>query len=425
MYKWKDRLGFPETQGRYGFLLVLIIDAFGAGLFIPLSILYFQVTASFSLPVIGLALTIATVCALPMSLITASLVDRFGARRLTAISQLIQAIGFFGYLFVHTVPILFVMALLVTAGGRIFFAASSSLIVDIASPRELDRWFGLVGAIRNVGLGIGGLLAGIVLATHNPDIYHMLIGSSALCYLVAGSLLLRLPEPGQRHHEQVEKVPYTAILRHRMFIIFLVCSISFPLCSMMLGTALPVYVTEVVHAPGWLPGPALMLNSLLVIGFQTLVVRLMEPFRRTRVLVAAALAWCISCACFALALLIPASLVIPYLFLVVSIHTLAAILYGPATSSLIADLGPIALRGRYLATYEFSWGVASALTPALFSNLYVVTPALPWLFLAALVSVSGMSLLWLERRLPARAIWAQKRDSIQLLDMPDADFTRL
>lgn len=412
MYKWKDHLGFPETQGRHGFLLVLIIDAFGAGLFLPLSILYFQVTANFPLPVIGLVLTIATVCALPVSLITGSLVDRFGARRITAISQLIQAIGFLGYLFVHTVPVLFGMAFLVTAGGRIFFAASASLIVDIASPHELNRWFGLVGAIRNVGLGIGGLLAGLVLATNNPDIYRMLIGSSAFCYLVAGCLLLRLLEPGQRYHEQqVAKVPYKAMLQNRLFIIFLISNISFPLCSMMLGTAFPVYVTEAVHAPGWLPGPALMLNSLLVIGCQTLVVRLMEPFRRTRALGAAALVWCISCGCFALALIIPAFLVIPYLFLVVSIHTLASILYGPAASSLVADLGPVALRGRYLATYEFSWGVASALTPALFSNLYVVTPALPWLFLAGLVSASGMSLLWLERRLPARVVRAKKQDT--------------
>ncbi|GLV53511.1 hypothetical protein KDH_03640 [Dictyobacter sp. S3.2.2.5] len=317
-----------------------------------------------------------------------------------------------GYLFVHTVPVFFIMALLVTAGGRIFFAASASLIVDIATPRELARWFGLVGVIRNVGLGIGGLLAGIVLATHNPDIYHMLISASSLCYLLAASLLLHLSEPGQRDYEQVEKVPYKAILQHRQFIFFLISSISFPLCSMMLATAFPVYVTEAVHAPDWLPGPALLLNSLLVIGCQTFMVRLMEPFRRTRTLGLAALMWGISCGCFALALFIPPFLVVPYLFLVVAIHTLASILYGPTTSSLVADLGPVALRGRYLATYEFSWGVASALTPALFSNLYVVTPSLPWLFLAALVSVSGMSLLWLERRLPARVVWAKKQDSI-------------
>lgn len=404
MSKWKDHLGFPETQGRYGFLLVLIIDAFGSGLFLPLSILYFQITTDFPLPVIGLTLTIATVCTLPISLITGNLVDCFGGRRITAISQIIQAVGFLGYLFVHTIPLLFVMALLVTAGTRMFYAASASLVVEIASPHERDRWFGLVGAIRNVGLGIGGLLAGLVLAMKNPDIYHMLIGICAISYLVAGCLLLHLPEPGQRHHQQVTKAQYGAILHNHLFLSFLISTISFPLCSLMLGTALPVYVTEAVHAPGWILGPALMLNSFLVIGCQTPVVRLLEPYRRTRALGAAALMWCVSCSLFALALIIPRSLLIPYLFLVVALHTLASLLYGPTASALVADLGPTAQRGRYLATYEFSWGIASALTPALFSILYVVTPSLPWIFLVVLVSASGMSVLWLERRFPASVV---------------------
>jgi MFS family permease len=410
MSKWQDHFGFPDTHGRYGFLFVLIIDAFGSGLFLPLTILYFQVTADFSLPVIGLTLTIATACTLPFSLITGSLVDRFGARRLTATSQITQTIGLLGYLFVHTVPFLFVMALLVTAGTRMFYAASASLAVEIAAPHERDRWFGLIGSIRNIGLGIGGFLAGLVMATKNPGIYHMLIGICALCYLVAGCLLLRLSEPKQRPHQQVTEAQYGAILQDHLFLSFLISIISFPLCSLMLGTALPVYVTEAIHAPGWVLGPVLMLNSLLVIGCQTSIVRLLEPYRRTRALGAAALVWCASCSFFALALIIPRSLLIPYLFFVVALHTLASLLYGPTASALVADLAPKALRGRYLATYEFSWGIASALTPALFSILYVATPALPWLFLVVLVSASGMSVLWLERRLPTRAVQPDRQD---------------
>jgi MFS family permease len=409
MSKWKTHFGFPETQGTYGFLLVLIIDAFGSGLFIPLSILYFQVTANFSLPVIGLTLTIATVCTLPMTLITGSLVDRFGARRVTAISQLIQAVGLSGYLFVHTIPVLLMMALLITAGTRMFYAASASLIVEIAAPHERDRWFGLVGAIRNVGSGMGGFLAGLVLAINNPTIYHILIGICALCYLVAGCLLLCQPDPRYRVIEKVSHVQYRAILHDHLFLGFLIGNISFPLCSFMLGTALPIYVTETVHAPAWILGPVLALNSLLVISCQTLVVRLLEPYRRTRAIGAAALVWCLSCSLFVLALIIPHVLLIPYLFLVVTIHTLASMLYGPTASALVADLGPASLRGRYLATYEFSWGIASALAPALFTILYAVTPALPWIMLAALVSVSGMSMLWLERRFPAHVVRAGRQ----------------
>lgn len=409
MSHWKTLLGFPETQGTYGFLLVLTIDALGSGMYLPLSILYFQVTMGFSLPIIGLTLTIATICTLPLTLLTGSLVDRFGARRVTAGSQLVEAIGLLGYLFVHAVPMLFLMALLVTGGTRMFYAARTALVVDIASSHERDRWYGLSEAIRNVGLGLGGFLVSLVLAMNHPDLYRLLIGVSALCYLLAGSLLLRLPEPRYRLVGQGTQARSGAILKDRVFLGFLTSNIPFPLCALMLGTALPIYITEAVHAPTWILGPALILNALLVIGCQTLVVRVLEPHRRTRAIGAAALVWCLSCSLFVLALIVPGFLLIPYLLLVVALHTLASLLYTPTASALVADLGPTSQHGRYLAAYEFSWGVANALTPVLFTVLYAVTPALPWMVLAVMVAASGWITLWLERRLPAQAVRANRR----------------
>jgi MFS family permease len=405
----KTLLGFPETQGTYGFLLVLIIDALGSGIYIPLSILYFQITTSFSLSIIGLTLTVATICTLPVTLLTGSLVDRFGARRVTAASQLIQAIGLLGYLFVHAVPTLYLMALLVTGGTRMFYAARTALVVELASSHERDRWYGLSGAIRNVGLGMGGFLVSLLLAMNHPDLYHVLIGVSALCYLLAGSLLLRLPEPKHSFAEHGTLVKSESILKDRVFLGLLTSNIAFPFCALMLGTALPVYITEAIHAPAWILGPALILNALLVIGCQTLVVRFLEPHRRTRAIGAAALVWCLSCSLFVLALIIPGFLIIPYLMLVVALHTLASLLYTPTASALVADFAPTAQRGRYLAAYEFCWGVANALTPVFFTVLYAVTPALPWLVLAAMVAASGLITLQLERRIPAQAVRTSRR----------------
>ena len=397
MDKWRSYFGFPQMQGTYGFLFVLVIDAFGSGLFLPLSILYFRVTAGFALSSIGLTLTIATICTLPITFITGSFVDRFGTRRMTAISQFTQAIGLLGYLFVHTIPILFLMALLVTGGARMFYAASTVLVAEIASPNERDRWYGLVGVIRNVGLGLGGFLAGLVLATNDIGVYHVVVGSSFVCYLVAGNVLLHLSNIGQKHVELVKDVHYGAVMRDHVFLGFLISTFSFPLCALMLGIALPIYVTQAVHAPAWVVSSTLILSSLLMISCQTLIVRLIESYRRTRVIGVAAFVWSGACGLFALALAIPRLFLVPYLFLVVILYTLASLLYTPTASALVAEFGPTALRGRYLATYEFSWGAANALTPALFTVLYTVTPNLPWLVLAILTFISGVSMFWVER----------------------------
>ncbi len=397
MSKWSAYFGFPCVQGNYGFLFVLIIDAFGSGLFLPLSILYFQASAGFALSIIGLTLTIATICTLPITFVTGSLVDRFGTRRMTATSQFIQAIGLLGYLFVHTVPVLFLMALLVTGGARMFYAAHTVLVAEIASPNERDRWYGLVGVIRNVGLGLGGFLAGLVLSINSVGIYHLVIGVSFACYLVAGGILLRLSNVGQRQSTLVSPAHYGTVLHDHVFLRFLISTISFLLCALMLGVAFPVYVTQAVHAPAWIVSPALVVSSVLMISFQTLIVRLAEFHRRTLVIGIAAFIWSGSCGLFALALIIPHPVIVPYLLLIVALYTVASLLYTPTASAFVADLGPIALRGRYLATYEFSWGAANALTPALFTGLYTATPTLPWIVLAVLALISGMSVLWLER----------------------------
>ena len=411
MSKWSTYFGFPHVQGNYGFIFVLIIDAFGSGLFLPLSILYFQASAGFSLSIIGLTLTIATICTLPITFMTGNLVDRFGTRRMTASSQCIQAIGLIGYLFVHTVPVLFLTALLVTGGARMFYAAHTVLVAEIASPDERNRWYGLVGVIRNIGLGLGGLLAGLVLSINSITIYHLVISISSACYLVAGGILLRLSNIGQKQSILVSSVHYGTVLRDYIFLGFLISTISFHLCALMLGVAFPVYVTQAAHAPAWIVSSALVLSSVLMISFQSLIVRLTESHRRTRVIGIAAFIWSGACGLFALTLVIPHPVIVPYLLLVVALYTLASLLYTPTASAFVADLGPIALRGRYLATYEFSWGAANALTPALFTVLYTATPTLPWIVLAILALVSGISVFWLERRFIAQRMQISRQET--------------
>lgn len=323
---------------------------------------------------------------------------------MTATSQFILAFGFLGYLFVYTTPLLFLMALLTTSGTRMFFAASATLIVDIAVSHELDRWYGLVGAIRNGGLGLGSLLAGLALTMNDLHIYRLFIGICFSCYLLAGILLFFLPVHRERHIILKEKVSYKVILQNHLFLLFLVSNIAFPLCALLLGTAFPLYVTQAVQAPAWIVAPLLVLNSLLIIICQTPIVRLLEPYRRTRAIACAALVWCGACILVALSLILPQSILVPYLFFAITIYTLASLFYGPAVSSFVANLGPTALRGRYLATYEFTWGIASALAPAFFTTLYSANPALPWSVLAAIVAVSGITILLLERRFPVQAV---------------------
>ena len=400
------RLGLPRLQGATGFLVALLVDALGTGFFTPISLLYFHAVAGLPLPAIGIALTLATVLTLPLTPLTGALVDRLGARRLVIASHLLQAAGFLGYLLVGTIPALLGSALLVTAGVRVFYAAAAALIAEIAAPGEQDRWFGLVGATQSIGLGAGALLAGLVVGARGVQGYRVLILANALSFVLAATLV-RWSMAAPRPRGATTPAPhqgYRTVLADRPFLGVIACNVVFALCAQVLSLALPVYATEALGAPLWVVGAAFALNTGLIVGAQTVVVRLLESFRRTQTLLVAGLVWAAANGLFALALAVPQAVLVPYLLAVVALYTGGVLLYAPTLTALAAASAPERLRGRYLAAYEFSWGVSAALAPGLFTALYALGPALPWLVLSGLVLVAAVLVAWLEPRLPAQAV---------------------
>jgi MFS family permease len=399
------RLGLPHIRGAGRFIVAMFIDALGSGLFVPFSLLYFHTVASLPFQVVGIMLTIAAILSLPMTLVTGILVDRIGTRRVLVVSELLLVAGFLGYLLVRAVPALFAAALIATAGDRMFWVAQPTMIAEIAGRGEQDRWYGLVGSVRMAGLSIGGLLAGFVISVGSVLAFQVLAGADALSFLVVFVLFLPLLRERTRCGiERLQTSGYRLIIRDRPFIVLVISNIAFILCIFMLTTALPVYTIEALRAPAWTVGIVLALNTVLMAGGQTLTVRLLEPHSRTRVLVAAGLVWSGSSGMLALALIVPRLLLVPYLITVVIVYTFAELMHAPTANALAAQAGHSALRGRYVAAYQLSWGIGIALTPALFTLLFARGSALPWVVLTGLTLVATLAIHQLERRLPAQAI---------------------
>ncbi len=404
-------LGLPNVQGHRGLVIAFLIDALGTGFYAPFSLLYFRKVAGLPLAAIGVALTIATVLTLPMTPITGALSDRLSARHLVIASQFLQAAGFFGYLFVHSIPVLLLTALLVTGGSRVFYAASAVLIAEVAAPNERDRWYGFIGATQNMGLGAGGVLAGLIVALNGIGGYRVLILANTLSFLLSAALLCwymddpqaRIPSIGHR-----EVRGYRTVLADWPFLGLIACNVIFALCGMIVGVGLPIYATYALGVSTVVVGVLFGVNTLLVVVAQTVVVRLMEPHRRTRALIGASLAWLATYGLFILTLALPRAVVVPCLLAAMGLYTLGVLLYSPTGRALAAASGPTALRGRYVAAYEFSWGIAAALTPSLFGSLYAVGPAWPWIIVAGLAGLAALAIIYLEPRLPEAAIRARR-----------------
>jgi len=400
------QLGLPRIRGAEGFLVAVFIDALGSGFFLPFSLLYFHVAAGLPLVTVGFAISLATIFTLPIAPLTGSLVDRFGARYVVIASQLLQGVGFLGFLSVNSAPGLVAFALLTQVGQRVFWSSYFTLVADIAQPDELDHWYGLAGTAQNIGFAVGGPLAGLLVAASGLLGYHLVVIANSASFLFAAILLLFFVRTSQPVHKDVDKAGgYRAVIRDRPFLILTITNVIFALGSIFLGLGIPVFITATLHQPAWLVGFVLAFNTILLAITRTIVVRLLEPYRRTRALVLSGLIWCAWCAVTALAIFIPSWLLIPYIFVTTVFYTLAELINVATSNALVAAASPATLRGRYLAFYQFAWSIASILAPTLFTVLFTAAPILPWLVIGALMLLASFIVFRLEAHLPKQAVY--------------------
>lgn len=391
----------PDLTGNRILISALCINAFGAGMFAPFSILYVHDAASLSLSKIGLLLTIATLLTLAVTPLTGSLVDHFGARRLVVLSQLLEALGYLMYLFVDSSLSFFGTALLVTAGTRMFYTSSSTLIAEIAGPGNLERWYGLIGVTQSVASSTSAFIATVLIEATGLGGFRIAILGNAGCLFATGIAIASMrmrPQQPAGHPDSSQG--YRAVLQDRAFLQIVGSNTLFILCSMLLGISLAVYATEGMGAPLWSVGVVSVFQTGLVVAFQAIVIRRARSHRRTRTMMTAESIWVIGCLFFAFGVAVPNTLIVPYLLATVIVFTAAQMYYIPTARSLAAELGPEQLQGRYIALYELSWGLAAATAPVFFGTLYDLAAPLPWLIMSLLLAVALLFLWHAEASIP-------------------------
>lgn len=396
-------LGLPDVRGRVPLLAGLAIDSFGGGIAAPLLLLFFTRVADIPLGTAGLALSAANLCTLVAPAAVGLVIDRIGPRNLVIGAQVAQAVAFAGLFFSRSLWLLFLCALVASMGQRVFWSSIFSLLSDISTPVDRDRWFGLSGMMQAGGFGLGTLAAGMLLSFQGSAPFLVAMAANAISFVIAGLLLSRI----HVHHDPkaaAESGPAPLLRRDRPFLILIAANTVLALCMMMLAVGLPVYVAEALPAPEWLVGVLMAVVSVVLATGQTLVVRHTENRRRTHVLVVAAGLWAIWGLVMASLLHLPTVLVVPALVLATLIFASADVLHAATSNALAAAAAPEIGRGKYLSYWQYSFTLAGAIAPAFFAQLFDRRAELPWLGISILAVLAGLTILILERVLPTEAV---------------------
>jgi MFS family permease len=402
-----ERLGLPQIGKARPFALAMIIDAVGSGLFLPFSLLYFHYAVGLSLTEAGLGLTISMLIAVPTPLAAGVLVDRVGPRTVAVATNAARVAGFLGYLLVHDLTALIAVALLISVSDRLFWVAQPALIGEFATSGSRDRWFGLTVALRAVGLGIGGLLAGLAVSSLGIVGYHALVVANAVSFALAAVLIASLQVPRRASVAGLAKPGpkgFRAVLADRPFCWIVASNVVFGIARTMILVGFPVYAIQVLGAPAWLAGVLYAVYTALLAVAQTSLVRRLEHHRRTRALMLSALLWAGSFVLLAVAPLLPRQAIVAYLSAVTVLYTGAVMVHAGVIDALVIEAAPDTLRGRYVGGFNLSWAAANALAPGLFTTLLGWYAGLPWIALTALLLLALVGVRRAEPRLAWQAV---------------------
>lgn len=393
-------LGLPFVVGYRRYAVAMAADSLGTGMFFPVSLLYFVHATDLHVAEIGAGLAVATAASLPTGLAFGALVDRWGARNVVILSNVVHAVAFIGYGVVDSWMSLVALMFVAQAGDRAFYAAYAPLTTQVSTPDNRRQWFGLLAAMRNAGMALGAVLAGVGLGVAGDTAFEVIVLLNAATFALAAVLLVGLrPPPLPVMPPPTEPVfgSWRVVLKDRAYLALCLLNVCFALPSNALTLVLPLYLVQDLGMPSWTVGLGFALNCVLSATLQNPVVGRFPHWSHVKMLRTAAAASAASALIFLAARLQGGAWVC--LVLGVLVFTAGELLEGPAMSTLSSEAAPHRLRGRYLSVFQLSWSVANSAGTAVVTALMGLDFGLAWVALAILSGLGGAFITPIGRRL--------------------------
>jgi len=383
-----------------------LVNAFGNGMVIPFMFIYLHNVRGIGLGLTGLIVAAHAVVSIVAGPIFGSQIDRFGGKRMLALSLAILTVGYAGYALVEVPWQGFLVAIVSGIGVGGFWPSQSTLITGLTPRDQLPSAFAMQRVVMNLGIGLGALTGGLIATTSSPETFTVLFLLDAVTFLVYAFVMYALvPEPDLRDSGHAGRTgSYREVLRHRPFVAVIALNALFIFAGFSGFDVLPVYAKNEGGLSETQIGLLFLVNTLVIVLTQLPIARLARGRRRMPMLALFGLLWAGAW------LLVPiagavASPETAFLVLVVVmvIFAVGQCLHGAVAAPLAADLAEPRLMGRYMALNALSWQIGFALGPALGGAGLAVSPNGVWIAAAALCAIGAACTLLVEGALPSRA----------------------
>lgn len=238
--------------------------------------------------------------------------------------------------------------------------AFGAMMIDVVPEKDRLRAFSLNYWAINLGFACAAVLAGFAAQAG----YLLLFVVDAATTLVTALVIFtrvketRSAVTGPAVKDTAPAGALRTILTDRVFLGFVALNLLAALVFLQHISMLPIAMGESGLSPATY-GSVIALNGVLIVVGQLFVPRLIKGRSRSHVLALAALVMGVG---FGLTAFAETAW---FYGLTVLVWTVGEMLNSPSNSTLIAELSPATLRGRYQGVFSLSWQLAGATAPIL------------------------------------------------------------
>lgn len=289
----KSHIPPPGHQRTY--ITAYAIGMMANGAFLPIYVLYLTQIVGISTSKTALAIGIAGLIGLPLTLVAGDLADRLGPRRVVLFGLVGQVAGIASYVFIQGFWSLLAIVMSMNVFAYAYLASEGALLRRIGGD-DTVKFRSQVQVLGSIAVTVGAVGAGIGISIGSALAYRTMFLAVAAVYLVVIAITLRIPDykplPKPTHAPAPEpdgsappestgqgKPQRWIVLRDKPFIAYAVVSGLMTVSAFVEHQLLPLWIVVFTPAPPWTVALAFVASTAISVVLQ---MRLSKDVRTTR-----------------------------------------------------------------------------------------------------------------------------------------------
>jgi MFS family permease len=393
--RWLERL-LPPTPLARRLSVQSVLFAFGEGIFLTGSAVFFTQIVGLSAAQVGLGLTLAGIVSFFFAVPMGKAADRIGPKRMWALAAAAEAILYAGWPWIGGFGSFLAMMIVLETVGTAGHSGRGAYTLDVFPREERVRSQAFMRSALNIGFTFGALVGGLALAFNDDTVVRMIPLLTAAILLLNALLISRLPDAD---HDRVPAASRTddliapGALRNKGFLALSACNGVLGTNQVLLNIVIPLWLVQETDAPrvllAWLFGTNTVMAVLLQVAAARGVDSVDSSLRAART---SAGFFVLSCAIVLVTHDTLGYVTIALVWLGHVTVTGAELFQSAASWGFMSELSDPDRRGEYQGAAHLGHTVGSVWAPAAYTFLAMEWGTPGWITIAAIVVVATVAM---------------------------------